>query len=439
MKNRGGLFTGWRQVFNFTAEQNMKGAGFKASTIGISILIFALFFAINCIMANSQLEDSRKDPDAAIDIEDTTINTIYYVCEDEYSKQVVDTTLAAIGEQLEIEFKKASGDNATDTHTNEQGSIVMVASTEEYVMKFDFNVSKESNVDKGDVEEFALQFVSVVDNIKYSIAGLSEIQIAILNSSEYVYSEVISVDELDEEIDEGLMIAEMVVPMVYTMLFYFIILMYAQSIQKLVVAEKTSKLMETLLASVKPYAVITGKVLAMATIGIGQTVLWIVSGVLGYIVGDKVALEIYPEYENYIGGIIELMKTDSEIAFAPTGIVLAIICMILGYLVYCILSGLSGALVNKIEDMSSYQMIFMIPVMIGFFASYMGPLFSDNEVMFTIFRIIPIISPFMIPAELIIGKAAMWEGIASIAVSLITCAALVMFTGKVYKDKVFNR
>lgn len=439
MKNRGGLFTGWRQVFGFTASQNMKGNGFKISTIGISVLIFALFLAINCIMANSQLEDSEKDPDAVIDIEDTTIKTIYYMSEDDYSKQVLEATIANIKDQIEIEFKEVSKDFETNKNTNEYGSIVMITSTEDYVVKFDFNVSEESKVKQDDVEMFASQFGYIVDNMKYSIAGLSQIQIAILNSSENIYPEVISVEKVDEEVDEGLMIAEMIVPMVYTMMFYFIILMYAQSIQKLVVAEKTSKLMETLLTSVKPYAVITGKVLAMATIGIGQTLLWVISGVLGYMVGDKIAEGIYPEYVNYIGEIIGLMKTDSEIAFAPTGIILAIVCMILGYLVYCILSGLSGALVSKIEEMSSYQMIFMIPVMIGFFASYMGPLFSENESMFTVFRMIPIISPFMIPAELIIGKAALWEGIASAAVSLVTCGVLVLITGKIYKNKVFNK
>lgn len=439
MKNRGGMFTGWRQVFNFTAAQNMKGAGFKVSTIGIAVLLFAVFFAMNCIMANSQLEESKKDQDAVMDLEDTSIKTIYYMSDDEYSKQVLDTTIASIKDAVEIQFKEASSDVKEDKLSAEKGSIVMFSYTEDEIVKFDFNISKEAEVAEEDVDTFAMQFTAIVNNIKYSMAGLSQIQIAMVNSSEYVYSEVVDVDNVDEETDIGLMIAEMVVPMVYTMIFYIMIIMYTQSIQKLVVAEKTSKLMETLLTSVKPYAVITGKVLAMAAIGIGQTLLWLAGGVLGFIVGDKVALEIYPEYTNVISEVIELMQTDSEIAFAPAGIVMAIICMILGYLVYCVLGGLSGAVVSKIEDMSGAQMIFMIPTMIGFFASYLAPVMSDNEVMFTIFRLVPIISPFMIPAELIIGKAAMWEGLASMAVLAVTCFVLILFTGKIYKNKVFNR
>lgn len=439
MKNRGGMFTGWRQVFNFTATQNMKGAGFKVSTIGITILLFAVFFAINCIMANSQLEDSKKDADAVMDLEDTSIKTIYYMSDDEYSKQVVDTTVASIKDAVDIEFKEATDDVKEDKLCAEKGSIVMFSYTEEEVVKFEFNISEVAEVSEGDVNTFASQFTAIVNNIKYSMAGLSQIQIAMINSSEYVYSEVIDVDRVDEETDIALMLAELIVPMVYSFVFYFMILMYSQSIQKLVVAEKTSKLMETLLTSVKPYAVITGKVLAMATIGIGQTLLWIVGGVLGYIVGDKVALEIYPEYTNYIGEIIGLMKTDSEIAFAPMGIALAVVCMVLGYLVYCTLGGLSGAVVGKIEDMSGAQMIFMIPTIIGFFASYLTPVATDSEVVFTVLRMVPIISPFMVPAELIIGKAAMWEGVASAAILLATCFALVVVTGKIYKNKVFNR
>lgn len=439
MKNRGGMFKGWRQVFNFTAMQNMKGPGFKISTIGITVFLFAVFFAINCIMANSQLKDSKKDADAVMDLEDTSIKTVYYTSDDEYSKSVLDTTIASIKDAVEIEFKEASDNVKESKISAEKGSIVMFSYTEKETVKFDFNISKEADVSEDDVDTFAMQFTAIVNNIKYSMAGLSQIQIAMVNSSENVYSEIVDIDDIDEEADIGVMVAEMVVPLIYTFVFYFMILMYTQSIQKLVVAEKTSKLMETLLTSVKPYAVIAGKVFAMAAIGIGQTVLWIVGGVLGYIVGDKVALKIYPEYSNIIGEIIDLMQTDSEIAFAPKGIIMALICIILGYLVYCVLGGLAGAVVSKIEDMSGAQMIFIIPTMIGYMASIFVPLMVENEVLSTIIRLVPIISPFIMPADLIIGNAVMWEGIASIAILLVSCFVLILITGKIYKNKVFNR
>ena len=133
------------------------------------------------------------------------------------------------------------------------------------------------------------------------------------------------------------------------------------------------------------------------------------------------------------------MQTDSNIAFTPVGIILALVTMILGYLVYCVLAGLSGAVVGKIEDMSSSQMIFMIPIFIGFFATYIMPVATNSKIVFTIMRMIPIISPFMVPAEFIIGKVTMWEGIVSALISVATCFGLILLTGKVYKNKVFNR
>lgn len=439
MKNRGGMFTGWKQVFKFTAMQNMKGAGFKISTFGVSILLFVVFIIINCVMANSQLKDSKKDSSVDIDIEDTSIETIYYFGEDEASKAVLDTTVAAVKEALDIEFKEATDDMKTKKLSNEKGSVIMYSYMDKEMVKLDFRISKEAAVDDSDVDEFASQFVLIVDNIKYSMAGLTQIQVSMVNSSEYVMSDVISIDKIDEETDFGLMMAEMIVPMIYSFVFYFAVYTYVQSIQKIVVSEKTSKLMETLLTSVKPYAVILGKVLAMATISIVQALLWIAGGVLGFFVGDKVALKIYPEYSNTISEIVGLMKTDSEVAFTATGIILAIICMILGYLVFCVLGGLSGAVVGKIEDMATAQMIFIIPTMIGFFASYLGPLMIESDGLYTVFRLIPFISPFMVPAELVIGKAAMWEGVVSALLMFVTCLVLVVITGKVYKNKVFNR
>ncbi len=439
MKNRGGMFTGWRQVFKFTATQNMKGTGFKVTTIGLAVVLFALFFAINCIMANSQLEESKKDADAVMDIEDTSIEKIFYICEDKYSTQIIEMVIAGIKDRVDIEFEIDSSNSMDEKPPVEEGKIAMIAHMDENVLKLDFKIGETSLVEQSDVEEFAIQFAAVVDNVKYGAVGLSQVQIAMINAGEMVSSEVIDVDDADEEKDMGIIIAEVVVPMIYSFAFYMIIALYCQSIQKLVVAEKTSKLMETLLTSVKPYAVILGKVLAMAVIGIGQTLIWLVGGVLGYIVGDKVALQIYPEYENIIGEIINLMKTDSGVAFTATGIAFALVTMILGYLVFCVLAGLSGALVGKIEDMSTCQMVFMIPIFIGFFASYIVPMATNSKAIYTVLRMVPIVSPFMVPAEFIIGKVSMLEGILSAVVMFATCFVLVVVTGKIYKNKVFNR
>lgn len=440
MKNKGGLFTGWRQVFNFTAAQNMKGTGFKASTIGIGILLFAIMIVVNCILADSQLDEQSKDPNQVIDIEETSIKNIYYIAEDDYSNQLLSTVVENIKAGLKnIQIKEATDEMLESKMSDEEGSMVMVAAFEDNVLKFYFNISRASKVEEDDVNEFAHQFVAVVDNMKYAMAGLSQIQIAMVGSSEMVYSDVVSVEEIDKELDMGLMIAEMVVPMVFTMVFYIMILTYCQSISKIVVAEKTSKLMETLLTSVKPYAVIAGKVLAMASIGIAQTLLWVLCGVAGFMAGDKIALKINPEYDNVISDIIGMMKTDSDIAFTATGIILAVICIVLGYLTYCTLAGLSGAVVGKIEDMAASQMIFMIPTIIGFMAAYILPVTSDSKALLTAIRMIPITSPFMVPAELIIGKITMWEGLLSIGILAVTCFTLVIVTGKIYKNKVFNR
>lgn len=439
MKNRN-LFTGWRQVFKFTAEQNIKGKGFKVATIGIFLFVAVLFAAINCIFAVVQLEDEDENQSGVVELQDSSIKKINFICGDVTDKDFVVSVIENTKSNVKgIEIADASEDIKDKKITHQEGSIVMEAVEEENVLKFNFYVSEAADVKQGDIEEFAGQFMAAVDNTKYLMAGLTQEQIAMINYSEMGIIECVDVDELENEKELSVVIMEMIVPMIFSLLFYFMILMYGQSVTKLVIAEKTSKLMETLLTSVKPYAIITGKVVSMAIIGISQTMLWIAGGVAGFMIGDKIAMKINPEYVNYISEIIDVTKSGSKNAFSVGTILLAILCLILGFFVYCILAGYAGAAISKIEDMANAQVIFQIPVIIGFFGSYFTSFFADNKIMLAVVRFLPITSPFVLPAEIVIGKANMLEGILSAAILAATCFVLIMLTGRTYKNKLFNR
>lgn len=434
MKN---LFTGWRQVFNFTASQTVKGKGFKLSTFGVFAVIVAIFIAVNCIMAHSQLDKEEKD---IIDLKDTTIKKVHFTCTDvsnpEFVNAIVEFTKSSV---KKIEIVTDSKDIPDNNLIDKKGEIVMEAYEEEGLLKFNFYISDKSKVKKSDAGEFASKFLSIVNTSKYTVSGLDTQTVGMITASNQTSPQVVSVDEIEKAHNDGIMLMEMIVPMIYSFVFYFMVFTYGQSVSKSVMAEKTSKLMETLLTSVKPYAVITGKVLSIALICIGQALFWIVGGVLGFVIGDKIALSINPDYINYIGEVVEIMKNDTKGAFTVTAVIFAVISMVLGFFVYCILAALSSAVCNRIEDMANSQLIFQMPVMVGFMVSYLGPLLIESKAVNTFIRFFPITSPFSLPAEVIIGKALLWEGALSIVILLVSCILLVLFTGKIYKNKVFNR
>ena len=76
---------------------------------------------------------------------------------------------------------------------------------------------------------------------------------------------------------------------------------YGLSIGNIVSIEKSSKLMEMLLTYVQPYALIFGKIFAMATIAIMKMILWIGGLVGGFFVGDFIARTyVFEEYQNLL-------------------------------------------------------------------------------------------------------------------------------------------
>ena len=176
----------------------------------------------------------------------------------------------------------------------------------------------------------------------------------------------------------------------------------------------------------------------MSATGILQIAIWIACGVGGYIGGTYIAESINPDYINYVSNIITFFSNEGGVAFSIGAIVLAIVTIALGFFMYCVLAALIASAISKIEDMSSSQGLFQLPVMIGFMMAYVVPLLGD-ESLGKLANILPVSAPFCLPANILIGKCTMAEGILSLAVLLVTTLILIIVTGRVYKGKLFNR
>ena len=90
------------------------------------------------------------------------------------------------------------------------------------------------------------------------------------------------------------------------------------------------------------------------------------------------------------------------------------------------------------EDISTAMSVFQIPVIVGWLVAYFSS-FANNEALLTAIHLIPVTSPFILPADIILGKCGIIEGIGSLALLVVSTVVLILITGKVYKGKIFNR
>ena len=331
------------------------------------------------------------------------------------------------------EFEKAKSD-VNGYLEGKKDAVVMILNEDENTVSVKYYIPYDTEVSEDTVEIIGEAFSSYYEYISVNqITDLDDMHMFLYNAE--VYSA--SLKAGDEPDSFGLMLTKMLVPMLFSLVLYMMILLYGQNITKIVVSEKSSKLMETLLTSVKPYAIIAGKIVAVSGIAIMQMLIWLASGVAGFYLGEKAAHAINPNYINYVSLIIDMIKESSD-AFSIGAVLIALLMVIIGFFMYSVLAGLVAALVERMEDISSVMGLFQVPVVIGFLGAYFVSM-SENDTLKLIVKYFPITSPFYVPSGIMTGDIDMASGIISLLIVAVVTLVLIVFTGKIYKGKLFNR
>lgn len=442
------MFTGCLDVAGFTAQQNIKGSGFKKSTVIVGFIIALILALVSILMAVFD-EDSDDTGNVGVDneasgteIDNETLGLITKVLlvkddlvGNETMMNLIASSLTLDGmaeKKITVELV-SEADMRTKLGEDTGAIAVEVKQQEDGRYELYTYVKSGAEINESVAETYMDYAIMYIESSCYQLAGVTADEIICMEAPYYTQS--LSVN--DEPEGKAITLTGLIVPMVFTFLMYAMILMHGQSITKSVAAEKTSKLMEYLLTSIRPYSLIFGKVLALSGMAVLQLIIWIVCGVAGYFVGVVVAEQINPDYTNYVSLIIEAMGNEST-AFSVGAIVLAIVAMMAGFVMYCVLAALVAAAISKIEDMSLATTLFQLPVIVGWIVAYIAPLL-ENDTLNKVINILPVTSPFILPANIILGNCSMLEGALSFAIILATTLVLVIFTGKVYKGKLFNR
>ena len=251
-----GLFAGWKDVFSFTAAQELKGGKYKLTTILIGIFIALIFGAISVIMAITQLDDEEK-----VEVENDFLNKVtkVYLVENEILEDELMNTLVSSALSLEgaapnaIEVEHISKDKVTENVANEKSLVVeLVSNADNDNKEISFNaVIPNGDKDRKQVASEYLEYVvTYIEIYGTTIAG---VQIEDLPYFVAPFTTQ-SVSVNDKVQNFAVMLIGMFVPMIFSTLLFTMIILYGQNITKVVCAEKSSKLMEMILTSVRPYA-----------------------------------------------------------------------------------------------------------------------------------------------------------------------------------------
>ena len=226
------------------------------------------------------------------------------------------------------------------------------------------------------------------------------------------------------------------------LLFMFIII-YGNLIMRSVIEEKTSRIIEVIISSVKPIQLMLGKIFGTSLAGITQFAIWIILiGVLSVAASFffGVDLSATPQQEMMADAISDA-STNSELQaliseFHSLPLLNLVIAFILfftgGYLLYSSLYAAIGAAVDNETDTQQFLMPVVMLLVVGFYVGFFTALEDPHGTISTVFSFIPFTSPIVMLIRIPFG-VPIWEQALSFSILIITFMLTVWTAAKIYR------
>ena len=195
-------------------------------------------------------------------------------------------------------------------------------------------------------------------------------------------------------------------PYIITLLFYTLIIGAASLLLSNVSKEKENRIMEVLLTSVTPRQLLTGKILGLGIVGLGQTILWLGTTYVLLTLSGRT------------------FKLPSEIHLPVSFLLWGLVFFLLGYAVYASLMAGLGALAPNLREASQATFVIMLPLLVPLFFASSVFMEEPNGPIATGLSLFPLSAPVAMMARLSAGGVAWWQ--APLAAVLLALTAVLI-------------
>jgi ABC-2 type transport system permease protein len=290
--------------------------------------------------------------------------------------------------------------------------------------------------------------------LAYNIENLDEI-LRTINSS--VRIQTIKMDESGSTRETSTGIS-MALAYLGGFLMYMLVFMFGSMVMRGVIEEKTNRIVEVIISSVKPVQLMLGKIIGVALVGLTQFALWIVL-TLALVMVIKSSflpegtLEQMQQLPQSFAGADQAMAgagtstisaeqlTEFQELFAgalnqPWGLIIFsfIFYFLTGYLLYASLFAAIGSAVDNETETQQFMLPVTIPIILGLIVA-MGTMQNPESSLSFWFSIIPLTSPIVMVARIPFDVPA-WEIALSMGLMLITIFGAVWMAAKIYRTGI---
>jgi ABC-2 type transport system permease protein len=224
-------------------------------------------------------------------------------------------------------------------------------------------------------------------------------------------------------------------------LIMMFIIIYGNMVMRSVIEEKTSRIIEVIISSVKPFQLMMGKIIGTSLAGVLQFLIWAIIGLVLYIgVGMVFGVPMNNKVPTMTGEQVEMAKTfnldNLKLYLNEIPLVKMIFCFIIyfigGYFLYSSFYASIGAAVDNETDSQQFLLPIIMPLVLGVYIGFFTVMNDPHGTVATVFSMIPLTSPIVMMMRIPFG-VPWWQILFSMSILFTTFFGVVWFAAKIYR------
>ena len=199
-------------------------------------------------------------------------------------------------------------------------------------------------------------------------------------------------------------------------LMYFVIMLYGMNVARSIIEEKTSRIFEVLLATIRPEEMMAGKVIGVGSVGLTQVGIWLLTAILL----TSTSL------------VAQATGTNFHVPLTAMQIVFFVVFFLLGYLLYSSIAAALGAMTNSEQELQQLNMFLVMPLALCMFSlSFVIP--NPDGAAATAISFIPFCTPLIMYMRISMGHPSWLQIGASILLMIATIYAVLWLASRIYR------
>ncbi|HEY4010071.1 MAG TPA: ABC transporter permease [Acidobacteriaceae bacterium] len=201
-------------------------------------------------------------------------------------------------------------------------------------------------------------------------------------------------------------------------LMYMVIMLYGMNTARSIIEEKTSRVFEVLLATIKPEELLAGKIIGVGAVGVTQVGVWMIAA--SVLAGSSAVAHL-----SGTSGSVHGILSGAQIGFF-------ILYFIFGFLLYSSIAAALGAMTNSEQELQQLNMFLVLPLafcMVMLFPTVRAP----DSTLSQVISLIPFCSPLLMNFRTALTSVPAWQIILSIVLMSLTIGVTVWISSRIYR------